>query len=531
MSEITRNNFEQKYPKIVESLRNAVFIAVDTEFTGLLSDPDFKASLFDTSNERYDKLRRSVQHFIIMQIGICTFRFVQDKNKYEASRYTFYIFPKSFASVDNKFMCQASSLEFLCQHDFDFNKFVYEGVPYLNQQQEAHLRKQLNEGSLFRHLERTISLENERSIQLVCSRVAEWSASAVLGDVLELSDMDVCKGEKPLAYVVHKELRQRFPNVWTFPDSGFIRVQKISEEERKAREGSKDENESLEADLMDSLLGFSRLFKLLVELQKPIVGHNFLMDLMIMYSQFHEQLPSMWESNILSHLYHFFKEGRGRYFVLFSPVIEIKNEAEIHDPQMKDQEVRADESGRNQDLDVKFHEAGWDSFCTGYCFIRLAHIFAHVTLDCVSEGRMLTSRELLSGAASKKNCVNLIRASVSHICLDGPDPASEKPQWIHVQTKTFQAIDISKVAELFARFGAVDVKPFTRFRALVAVGNCRSASDIVTQFQKHRDFNVSYYHPIRHSPVLRGFLWTGLVVSGGIFACLLFKEFDRITKS
>lgn len=71
-----------------------------------------------------------------------------------------------------------------------------------------------------------------------------------------------------------------------------IRVQKISQEERKAREGSKDENESLEADLMDSLLGFSRLFKLLVELQKPIVGHNFLMDLMIMYSQFHEQLPS-----------------------------------------------------------------------------------------------------------------------------------------------------------------------------------------------------------------------------------------------
>jgi hypothetical protein len=28
-----------------------------------------------------------------------------------------------------------------------------------------------------------------------------------------------------------------------------------------------------------------------------------------------------------------------------------------------------------------------------------------------------------------------------------------------------------QVAELFARFGAVDVKPFTRFRALVAVGN------------------------------------------------------------
>jgi hypothetical protein len=99
---------------------------------------------------------------------------------------------------------------------------VYGGVTYLNRQQEAHLRKQLNEGSLFRNLERTISLDDEKSIQLVCSRVAEWAASAVLGDVLELYDTDVCKGEKPLVYVVHKELRQRFPNIWTFPASGLV---------------------------------------------------------------------------------------------------------------------------------------------------------------------------------------------------------------------------------------------------------------------------------------------------------------------
>jgi hypothetical protein len=36
-------------------------------------------------------------------------------------------------------------------------------------------------------------------------------------------------------------------------------------------------------------------------------------------------------------------------------------------------------TGESQDPEVKFHEAGWDSFCTGYCFIRMAHIFAHVT--------------------------------------------------------------------------------------------------------------------------------------------------------
>jgi len=57
-----------------------------------------------------------------MEVGITAFRCIQNKNKYEANRYTFYVFPRSFAFIDNTFMCQASSLEFLCQHNFDFNK-------------------------------------------------------------------------------------------------------------------------------------------------------------------------------------------------------------------------------------------------------------------------------------------------------------------------------------------------------------------------------------------------------------------------
>ena len=62
--------------------------------------------------------------------------------------------------------------------------------------------------------------------------------------------------------------------------------------QRKEYEENKEKDKSLEEDMLDSLLGFSRLFKLLVELQKPIVGHNLLLDLMLMYNQFHEQLPS-----------------------------------------------------------------------------------------------------------------------------------------------------------------------------------------------------------------------------------------------
>jgi len=30
--------------------------------------------------------------------------------------------------------------------------------------------------------------------------------------------------------------------------------------------------------------------------------------------------------------------------------------------------------------------------------------------------------------------------------LDGPDPPSDRPKWLHVQAKGFRAIDISKVS-------------------------------------------------------------------------------------
>jgi hypothetical protein len=62
--------------------------------------------------------------------------------------------------------------------------------------------------------------------------------------------------------------------------------------QRKEYEENREKDKSMEEDMLDSLLGFSRLFKLLIELKKPIVGHNLLLDLMIMYNQFHEQLPS-----------------------------------------------------------------------------------------------------------------------------------------------------------------------------------------------------------------------------------------------
>lgn len=69
-----------------------------------------------------------------------------------------------------------------------------------------------------------------------------------------------------------------------------IRIQKLAEDEvlkLKSTDGT-----DLEETVLDNLVGFSKIFKLLVALKKPIVGHNCLLDLMIAYNQFYEPLPS-----------------------------------------------------------------------------------------------------------------------------------------------------------------------------------------------------------------------------------------------
>lgn len=55
----------------------------------------------------------------------------------------------------------------------------------------------------------------------------------------------------------------------------------------------KEEGSILENVVLDSCMGFSKVFELLVTLKKPIIAHNAMLDFMFMYQQFHKPLPSM----------------------------------------------------------------------------------------------------------------------------------------------------------------------------------------------------------------------------------------------
>ena len=126
--EVTKNNFNEKLPYINKAIEEAEFLAIDGEFTGLQGSGDRNSPL-DTPAERYAKNAQCVNKFLLVQFGLCTFHYDVKKKAFTNKAFNFYVWPRPYSRTapDTRFMCQTSSIDFLTQQDFDFNKLFKEG--------------------------------------------------------------------------------------------------------------------------------------------------------------------------------------------------------------------------------------------------------------------------------------------------------------------------------------------------------------------------------------------------------------------
>lgn len=69
--------------------------------------------------------------FCINQLGLSFFTHDHVTNSYSAKTFNLYLFPAPFEQYDRRFLSQASSIAFLAQQGFDFNKFIHDGIPYM----------------------------------------------------------------------------------------------------------------------------------------------------------------------------------------------------------------------------------------------------------------------------------------------------------------------------------------------------------------------------------------------------------------
>lgn len=119
------SDFKEVLPLVRDSIQAADFLAIDTEFTGLMSGRD--VSMFDSPPEYYATLLNGTADFLLIQFGLCTFYWDEKEKQYMNDAYNFYVFPRGRPGPDRLFMCQSSSLDFLASQDFDFNKLIREG--------------------------------------------------------------------------------------------------------------------------------------------------------------------------------------------------------------------------------------------------------------------------------------------------------------------------------------------------------------------------------------------------------------------
>ncbi|XP_011631295.1 pre-piRNA 3'-exonuclease trimmer-like isoform X2 [Pogonomyrmex barbatus] len=525
MIEVTNQNFNEIYPHLEHAMKNASFIAIDGEFTGI-EVANVKNSLFDSIHERYEKNRSSIQPYIVIQFGISVFQRVPDENVYTAEVFNFFLLPRSISLKSRQFLWQVSALEFLTLYGFDFNKLAYQGISYLNQDDEAILRQQLQENTLFNSVEQSISYVEEEDFKDKVIQINEWLNNAK-------NETDSFKIDSPtptLQYYMHKELRRYFSNIWTYSGNNVITVIKVPSESRKILE--QEEGSILDKVLLESYIGFSKVFKLLVTLQKPVIVHNGFLDFMFIHQQFYKSLPQKynefknnihklfpiiydtkflsfelreilkteekWKVNTLGGLVHHFTEKHGKNVPLGSPVIKLTSQTD---------------SDKIDDIisPKKYHTAGWDAYFTGYIFIRISHLFATKRYEESLTSKQFTHTELMNSVKRYTNCVNIVRGSTSYMTFDGPEPKSTRPKWLYVKTLATKPITALQIAEKMSKFGAVDVKQYTPKRALVAVANHGSARDILLHFKQNKELYVVPYSSIRHSRSVQLLLCRGSI--------------------
>uniref|UniRef100_A0AAZ3R161 Uncharacterized protein n=1 Tax=Oncorhynchus tshawytscha TaxID=74940 RepID=A0AAZ3R161_ONCTS len=340
--EVTRTNFKDSLSTVYSAIEEADFLAIDGEFSGISDGPNVSALTngLDTPEERYMKLKKHSMDFLLFQFGLCTFTYDQAESKYVIKTFNFYIFPKPFnrTSPDTKFICQSSSIDFLASQGFDFNKVFRHGIPYLNQEEEVQLREQYEERRSQSNGSGNPSYISPNPNKGPGSVPEEHREYIGRVDNVHLLSYRFPKG-------LHVETLE------TEKKERYIQISKVDDEERKRRERQKQEREQ----------------------GKLVVGHNMLLDVMHTIHQFYCVLPE--------YLLCFLRLLDTKLMATTQPFKELINitslaelQKQLKESPFKSPKVVTAEGFPSYDTaQEQLHEAGYDAFITGLCFISMAN--------------------------------------------------------------------------------------------------------------------------------------------------------------
>ncbi|CAB4057115.1 PARN [Lepeophtheirus salmonis] len=286
--DVTKRNFDEGLlNQIREEVDSCSFVSFDCEFSGIHAESNVCS--LDSLSERYEKtIRPSITQFIVFQFGLSIFSPGSISGTLKNRSYNFHVWQgSSVPSMDVRFLCQSSSIDFLAGQNFDFNKLFKEGISYIRLSDASRLKQNLIEKQntkLDYPSSIAIPEQQEDFLKDIHQRIQKY----ISDDKEEEAPLELpsCNGfQRKLIYQTVRE---------TFGQEVYLETNKkrlLLVNKLRSRE----KNQQLELEEFDKILGFSKIVRIISESKKPLVGHNMMLDLCFTINQFVAPLPETYE--------------------------------------------------------------------------------------------------------------------------------------------------------------------------------------------------------------------------------------------
>ena len=420
-------------------------------------------------------------------------------------------------------MCQTSSLDFLSSQNFDFNKLFKEGVSYLKPTEEKKLRDSITEKQTSR--KSNISTTPNRTPGGNGDIAVPSEQQTFIDSIVEKTELFVSSNAETFDLpkcnpfqrkLIYQTLRQKFKDVYLESvqlenRDRIIRLHKLNEEQQKKKADAKDK---AEFDDLDKAIGFSRVIRKLSESGKLVVGHNMILDICHTLNQFVEPLPSDYpdfkrlcqatfpkilDTKLMASTYPFKDE------ISNSSLEELMNTVSQKPYEMPKIEPHMSDCGYNLTTE-KYHEAGYDAFVTGLCFIamsnRLGKLSQSNDVKHMQTGacRVLPNHVLISPFLNKMYLMRI--ADIPYMNLAGDDIEPNRDHVFHVtfpsDWKTFDLIN------LFSPFGPVYVSWLGDTTAFVSLNLKENSASVMKTLTNGTTYSVMPYKQFKAFEKVRG---------------------------
>uniref|UniRef100_A0A8D1DYQ6 Poly(A)-specific ribonuclease PARN n=1 Tax=Sus scrofa TaxID=9823 RepID=A0A8D1DYQ6_PIG len=476
--EIIRSNFKSNLHKVYQAIEEADFFAIDGEFSGI------------PCLQKYNR-------FLFFFFFFCLFAISLGCSRVPPLLLFFCLPRTSPKCMFCLLLFQSSSIDFLASQGFDFNKVFRNGIPYLNQEEERQLREQYDEKRLQSNGAGALSYVSPNTSK--CPVAIPEDQKKFIDQVVEKIE-DLLQSEENRNLDLEPCTGLVALNIFTYPKGihvetletekkeRYIVISKVDEEERKRREQQKQAKEQEE---LKDAVGFSRVIHAIANSGKLVIGHNMLLDVMHTVHQFYCPLPAV--SDLSAPRFEQLLDTK--LMASTQPFKDIINNTSLAELEKRLKEtpfnppkVESAEGFPSYDTaSEQLHEAGYDAYITGLCFISMANYL----------GSFLSPPKIHVSARSKLiepffNKLFLMRVmDIPYLNLEGPDLQPKRDHVLHVTfPKEWKTSDLY---QLFSAFGNIQISWIDDTSAFVSLSQPEQVQIAVNTSKYAESYRIQTY--------------------------------------